>query len=190
MRLTSLLLAAALLAPGVASAADLPRTLPTTTVRAAPQTPAPAPTPAAVAHGVTVADVRAWLTAQGGAVGDPIANDGAQTLQVADNPLPWSLTFYGCTSLCDDLQYSAAFSAPGLTQDQVNAWNRGNRFLKAYFTPASGEVPAGAVVQYDMVLTGDGTEQLRQATAVWLMMLRSFAQTVIAPAVPAATPTP
>lgn len=188
MRLTPLLLAAALLAPGAASAADLPRALPTTTVRATPQTPAPAP--AVVPHGVTVADVHAWLTAQGGAVGEPIANDGAQTLQVADNPLPWSLTFYGCTSLCDDLQYSAAFSAPGLTQDQVNEWNRGNRFLKAYFTPAAGATPAGAVVQYDMVLTTDGPEQLRQTTAVWLMMLRSFAQTVIAPAAPAATPTP
>src|SRR5690606_27713709 len=152
MRLTPLLLAAALLAPGAASAADLPRASPTTAIRAASQTPAPA----AVAHGVTVADVRAWLTAQGGAVGEPIANEGAQTLQVADNPLPWSLTFYGCTSLCDDLQYSAAFSAPGLTQDQVNAWNRGNRFLKAFFTPAAGDTPARAVVQYDILLTGDG----------------------------------
>lgn len=188
MRLTSLLLAAVLLTPGAALASDLPRALPTTNPQAAPQTPASAA--AAVSHGVTVADVRAWLTAQGGTVGEPIVNAGAQTLQIADSPLPWSLTFYGCTSLCDDLQYSAAFSAAELTQDQINAWNRGNRFLKAYFTPATASSPAGAVVQYDMVLTGDGPEQLRQATAVWLMMLRSFAQTVIAPAAPAETPAP
>lgn len=184
MRLTPLLLAAALLAPGAASAADLPRASPTTAIRAASQTPAPAA--AAVAHGVTIADVRAWLTAQGGSVSAPIGAEGALTLQVADNPLPWSLTFYGCTGLCDDLQYSAAFSAPGLTQDQINDWNRGNRFLKAFFTPAAGDTPARAVVQYDILLTTDGPEQLRQATAVWLQLLRSFAQEVIAPATPAA----
>lgn len=183
MRLTSLLLAAVLLTPGAALASDLPRALLTTNTQAAPA-------PAAASHGVTVADVRTWLTSQGGAVGEPIVNAGAQTLQVADNPLPWSLTFYACTSLCDDLQYSAAFSAPGLTLDQVNDWNRGNRFLKAYFIPAVGEAPAGAVVQYDMVLTGNGAEQLREATAAWLQLLRVFAQTVIAPAAPAATPTP
>lgn len=188
MRLTPLLFAAALLVPGAAAASDLPRAMPMTAISPAPQTPPPAAP--SVAHGVTVADVRTWLTAQGGTVGEPIINGDAQTLQVADNPLPWSLTFYGCTSLCDDIQYSAAFSASALTQDQVNAWNRGNRFLKAYFTPATASSPAGAVVQYDMILTGDGAEQLRQATAVWLMLLRSFAQSVIAPAAPAAPPTP
>ena len=186
MRLTSLLLAAALLTPGAALASDLPRALPTTSFSATSQAPAPAQT--GPAHGVTVADARAWLTAQGGAVGDPIANAGAQTLQIADNPLPWSLTFYGCTSLCDDIQYSAAFSAPGLTLEQINEWNRGNRFLKAYFTPATASAPEGAVVQYDLVLTGDGAEQLRQATAVWLQMLRLFAQEVVVQAAPTETP--
>lgn len=178
MRLTSLLLAVALLAPVAAPAfaSDLPRTVPTAAVPAAGQTPATAP--AGAAHGVSIADARAWLTALGGTVGEPIANGDAQTLLVADDPLPWSLTFYSCATLCDDLQYSAAFSAPGLTMDQVNDWNRGNRFLKAYFIAATETTPAGAVVQYDMVLTGEGAEQLREATAVWLMLLRNFALAV------------
>lgn len=187
MRPTPLLFAAALLAPGAAFASDLPRALPTPAVRAAPQTPTPAaPAPP---RGVTVADARTWLTAQGGSVGEPIRGDNAQTLQVADNPLPWSLTFYNCASLCDDLQYSAAFSAPGLTLEQINAWNQDHRFLKAYFIPGTAAAPAGAVVQYDLVLTGDGAEQLRDATAVWLQMLRNFAQVVVA-ATPAETPAP
>jgi hypothetical protein len=186
MRLTSLLFTAALLAPAAASAADLPRA-PMAAIRSSSQTPAPPPS---ATRGVTIADARAWLAAQGGSVSEPISANGAQTLQVADSPLAWSLTFYSCASLCDDVQYSAAFSAAGLTVEQINEWNRSNRFLKAYFTPAAGEAPAGAVVQYDMVLTGDGPEQLRDATAVWLQLLRHFAQTVIAPAAPAETPAP
>jgi hypothetical protein len=35
---------------------------------------------------------------------------------------------------------------------------------------------AGAVVQYDVVLTSGGTEQLREPTVIWLQMLRTFAQ--------------
>ena len=126
--------------------------------------------------GVSVADAKAWLAGLGGNVREPVLRDGVTSLHIADEPLPWNLTFYACgPSLCDDIQYSAIFSGP-ITPEQINAWNRDNRFLKAFFMPAEPGGMAGAVVQYDVVLTSGGTEQLREPTVIWLQMLRTFAQ--------------
>ena len=145
------------------------------------------PPPAAVStHGVPVAETQAWLTGLGGRVGAPRTVEGVTSLHVADQPLPWNLTFYACgPSLCDDIQYSAAFSGP-ITVDQINAWNRENRFLKAFFVPATAGGEAGAVVQYDVILTGTGTDQLREPTVIWIQMLRTFAEGLAAAAAPAA----
>jgi hypothetical protein len=140
--------------------------------------------PAAVVQttGVSVADAKAWLAGLGGNVREPVLRDGVTSLHIADEPLPWNLTFYACgPSLCDDIQYSAIFSGP-ITPDQINAWNRDNRFLKAFFMPAGPGGEAGAVVQYDVVLTNTGTEQLREPTVIWLQMLREFAQGLAAAA--------
>ena len=134
--------------------------------------------PAAVVEttGVSVADAKAWLAGLGGNVREPVLRDGVTSLHIADEPLPWNLTFYACgPSLCDDIQYSAIFSGP-ITPEQINAWNRDNRFLKAFFMPAEPGGVAGAVVQYDVVLTNTGAEQLREPTVIWLQMLRTFAQ--------------
>ena len=133
--------------------------------------------PAAVVEttGVSVADAKAWLAGLGGNVREPVLRDGVTSLHIADEPLPWNLTFYACgPSLCDDIQYSAIFSGP-ITPEQINAWNRDNRFLKAFFMPAEPGGMAGAVVQYDVLLTNTGTEQLREPTVIWLQMLRAFA---------------
>jgi hypothetical protein len=138
------------------------------------------PPPAAVStNGVSVADAKAWLTGLGGSVGEPMVRDGLTSLHIADEPLPWNLTFYACgPSLCDDIQYSAIFSGP-ITPDQINNWNRDNRFLKAFFVPAAPGGEAGAVVQYDVVLTSSGTGQLQEPTVVWLQLLRTFAQGLV-----------
>ena len=147
------------------------------------QTPPPA---TAAANGVTVAETRAWLTGLGGTVGEPVVRDGLTSLHVADEPLPWNLTFYACgPSLCDDVQFSAVFTGP-ITADQINAWNRENRFLKAFFVPAAEGGEAGAVVQYDVVLTGTGAAaQLNEPTVVWLRLLRAFAESLVAATAPA-----
>ena len=166
MRLPALLAALALAAvlPGVAVA----------------QTPPPA---AVSTNGVSVAESRTWLTGLGGTVGEPVIRDGVTSLHIADEPLPWNLTFYACgPSLCDDVQFSAIFTGP-ITADQINAWNREHRFLKAFFVPATtAGGNASAVVQYDVVLTSSGTEQLREPTVVWLQLLREFAQGLVAAA--------
>ena len=149
------------------------------------------PPAAASTNGVTVAETRAWLTSLGGSVGEPVVSNGVTSLNIADEPLPWNLTFYACgPSLCDDVQFSAIFTGP-ITADQINDWNREHRFLKAFFVPA--DVPGGeanAVVQYDVLLTGTGTEQLREPTVVWLQLLQEFARGLVlnATAVPTAAP--
>jgi len=133
-------------------------------------------------HGVTVSETRAWLTSLGGTVREPVVRDGLTSLHVADEPLPWNLTFYACgPRLCDDIQFSAVFSGP-ITVEQINAWNRENRFLKAFYSPATGGGEAGAVVQYDVVLTGAGTDQLNEPTVIWLRLLRAFAESLVAAA--------
>lgn len=128
--------------------------------------------------GVTVNDARAWLLENGGEVGVPEIDGSATTLKVND-VLPWTLSFYRCQDTCADMQYTARFSGPGVTLDWVNRWNRGNRYLKAYFIPpeASGE-EASTVVQYDVQLSGQGPHQLAQTTAVWKQMQINFAQTL------------
>ena len=147
------------------------------------QTPPPA---AASTNGVSVAEARAWLTSLGGTVGEPVLSDGTTSLHIADEPLPWNMTFYACgPSLCDDVQFSAIFSGP-ITPDQINDWNRDNRFLKAFFIPAAPGGEATAVVQYDVVLASAGTGQLQEPTVIWLQMLRQFAQGLAAAAEPAA----
>ena len=148
------------------------------------QTPAPAaPVPS---KGVVVADARTWLIGLGGSVAEPTSEAGAQVLTVADQPLPWTLTFYNCAgaNLCDDAQFSAVFSGP-ITVEQINEWNRGNRYLKAFFVPGATPDTAGAVAQYDVVLTATGTDQLQEPTVIWLQMLRMFAQSLAQAAAPA-----
>lgn len=150
---------------------------------------AQAPPAAAVStNGVSVAEAKAWLTGLGGSVGEPVLREGVTSLRVADQPLPWNLTFYACgPTLCDDIQYSAIFTGP-ITPDQINAWNRDNRFLKAFFVPAAPGGEAGAVVQYDVLLSSAGAEQLREPTVVWLQLLRTFAQGLVAAAPAVAAP--
>lgn len=138
------------------------------------------------AKGVVVADARTWLVGLGGSVGEPAAESGAQVLTIEDQPLPWTLTFYNCpgTGLCDDAQFSAVFTGP-ITLDQINAWNRDNRYLKAFFVPGATADTAGAIAQYDVVLTATGTDQLQEPVVIWLQMLRTFAQSLAQAAGPA-----
>lgn len=132
----------------------------------------------AAATGVPVADARAWLIGLGGSVAEPTAFEANQILTVADQPLPWSLTFYNCAggaALCDDVQFGASFSG-AITLEQVNAWNRDNRYLKAIFVPGTSAGEARAFAQYDVMLTAPGTGPLQEPTVVWLQMLQLFAQ--------------
>jgi DNA-binding transcriptional regulator YdaS (Cro superfamily) len=135
-----------------------------------------APAVAQDAPGVGVAAARAWLIDKGGQVAEPTTDGGVSRLRVAD-ALPWTLSFYGCQATCAEAQFTSTFTGPAVTLDWVNAWNRDNRYLKAHFAPASqpgGE--ASAVVNYDVVLTGAGPDQLAQPTGTWKQLQAGFAE--------------
>lgn len=160
---------------------------------AAAQTPPPAAAPAAppADRGAVPAEVKTWLTSLGGTVADPAAIDGGFVLRIADEPLPWSLNLFGCQTRCDDIQYNAVFTGP-ITEAQVTAWNRENRYLKAvWVAPATAGGDATVLAQYDVLLLADGTEQLQEPTYIWLQLLTQFARTLfqsVAPTAPAAAP--
>lgn len=157
---------------------------------AAAQTPPPAAAPAPE-RGVVPAEVKSWLTGLGGNVAEPVAVEGGFLLRVADEPLPWSLSLFGCGVRCDDLQYNAVFTGP-ITEAQVTAWNRESRYLKAvWIAPAAPGGEATVLAQYDLLLLADGSEQLQEPTYIWLQLLTQFARTLfqsVAPAAPAAPP--
>ncbi|WP_291834899.1 hypothetical protein [Brevundimonas sp.] len=152
------------------------------------QTPPPAA--AAPERGVVPAEVKAWLTSLGGTVADPAPVDGGFLLRVSDEPLPWSLSLFGCQTRCDDIQYNAVFTGP-ITEAQVTAWNRDNRYLKAvWVAPATAGADATILAQYDVLLLADGNTQLQEPTYIWLQLLTQFARTLfqsVAPAAPAAS---
>lgn len=156
----------------------------------AAQTPAPASPQAAPAvdRGVTGPEVKTWLTGLGGNVTDPAPVDGGFVLQVADQPLPWSLSLFGCRTRCDDLQYNAVFTGP-ITEAQVSAWNRESRYLKAvWIAPATPGADATVLAQYDLLLLTNGAEQLQEPTYIWLQLLTQFARALFQSVTPAAPP--
>jgi hypothetical protein len=176
-----------ILVPALAAALSL-------ALPAAAQTPAPASpqaAPTAPDRGVTGAEVKTWLTAMGGSVADPAPVEGGFLVRVADQPLPWSVSLFGCQTRCDDIQYNAVFTGP-ITEAQVTAWNRDSRYLKAvWIAPATPGADATILAQYDLLLLTNGAEQLQEPTYIWLQLLSQFARALfqsVAPAAPAAPP--
>ncbi|MFN5083139.1 MAG: YbjN domain-containing protein [Brevundimonas sp.] len=127
--------------------------------------------PAAAQEGLSVADTRAWLISVGAEVGEPVVDADGKHLQVRDGPLNWRLAFPGCTTaVCGDAQFSARFTAPGATAEAVAAWNRDQRFLKAWAADGA------ATVQYDLILdAGEPNAVLGTPTALWVEGVRRFA---------------
>lgn len=154
---------------------------------AAAQTPPPAAAPApAPERGVVPAEVKTWLTSLGGTVADPAPVDGGFLLRVSDEPLPWSLSLFGCQTRCDDIQYNAVFTGP-ITEAQVTAWNRESRYLKAvWIAPETAGGEATILAQYDVLLLTDGTPQLQEPTYIWLQLLTQFARALFQSVAPAA----
>ena len=130
--------------------------------------------PAAASRGLTPADVGTWSAGLGGRVGPVRTENGLTFFTVTNAGLTWAVFFYGCDAAgCGEVQFSAVVSGAGATLDKVNAWNRDNRYLKAFHT--DGETPT-ATVQYDVVLSpGQDVRQLADPLTVWLQLLPKFA---------------
>ena len=129
---------------------------------------------AVASRGLTPAEVGTWITGLGGRVGPVQTENGLTFFTVTNAGLTWAVFFYGCEAgVCGEVQFSAVVPGAGATLDKVNAWNRDNRYLKAFHT--SAETPT-ATVQYDVVvLSGGGVTQLADPLAVWLQLLPRFA---------------
>lgn len=161
-------------------------------VPAAAPAPAVAPAPAAAPRlvgGVSPQAAAAWLVTQGATPG-PIQQDQGRTyMRVTADGLTWLLFFQSCDNgLCSDLQFSAGAEGPAVTSDLINGWNKDRRFLKAIYEAPQGSGPASAVIQYDVLLNGDGPEQLIDHLAIWRSLLPEFARLTMGAA--AAGPTP
>ncbi|MFA4898539.1 MAG: YbjN domain-containing protein [Brevundimonas sp.] len=129
---------------------------------------------ATASRGLTPAEVGTWITGLGGRVGPVQTENGLTFFTVTNAGLTWAVFFYGCeASGCGEVQFSAVVPGAGATLDKVNAWNRDNRYLKAFHTAA--QTPT-ATVQYDIVvLSGEGVAQLADPLTVWLQLLPKFA---------------
>ena len=143
---------------------------------AASTVPAPVQT---AAPGIPIEAVRAWLISKGGEVSAVNRQDGETWITITDEPLTWMIFFYSCQAdVCEDVQYAASFSNPGISQAMINDWNRDHRFLKAFFTPAADGRDNTGVVQYDVLIQGGDVEQLTDHTALWLDLVAAFGTTV------------
>ena len=139
----------------------------------------PAPVQTAATPGVSIEAVRAWLISKGGQVSEINRQDGETWISINDSPLSWVIFFYSCEAdVCGDIQYAASFSNPGISQAMINDWNRDQRFLKAFFSPAETGRDNTGVVQYDVLIQSRDVEQLTDHTALWLDLLAAFGATV------------
>ena len=153
--------------------------------------PVSAPTQEAVV-GLTPAAVRAWLVEKGATVEEPQTIEGQTLLRVNDGSANWLIFFYGCdaTGRCQDIQFAANIVADGLSLDRINAWNREQRFVKAYLQSNLDGTPS-AVLQFDvLLLAGLGVDQLNDPTVVWLELLARFIEGLIAPTTETTAPAP
>lgn len=156
--------------------------------RETPVAPAPAVAPRVV-HGVSPAAVIAWLATQGATQGEIQQDEGRRFVRVSADGLSWLLFFQSCDAadLCSDLQFSTGAASAAITPELINSWNRDRRFVKAIYEAPSGTDPASAVVQYDVLLTGDGSEQLVDHLAIWRGLLPEFASLMQGPTTGPAT---
>jgi len=156
-----------------------------------PVTPAAASVQDA-AIGLTPSEVRTWLMEKGATVEEPRTIEGQTLLRVNDGSTNWLIFFYGCdaTGRCQDIQFAANVVAGGLSLDRINAWNREQRFVKAYLQTNVDGTPS-AVLQFDVLLQpGLGAEQMNDPTVVWLELLARFVESLIVPTNETTAPPP
>ncbi|MFW2343039.1 YbjN domain-containing protein [Brevundimonas sp.] len=142
--------------------------------------------------GLTPAEVRAWLIEKGATVEEPRTIEGQTLLRVNDGSTNWLIFFYGCdaTGRCQDIQFAANIVAGGLSLDRINAWNREQRFVKAYLQ-TNPDGSSAAVLQFDVLLQpGLDVEQMNDPTVVWLELLARFIEGLIAPTTETTAPAP
>jgi len=95
---------------------------------------------------------------------------------VAD-PIQWVVYLYNCDEAgCGDIQFRTAFDDAAPELDALNAWNRSNRFTRAY-RAANG----AAVLELDLNVRGGVTiNHVSQMLPVWRASIVRFNDALLA----------
>jgi hypothetical protein len=147
MRAPVLLLTVLLLAPG-AMAKDLP------------------------AGGMTLEEIAGWLQAKGLTADIETSASGVRSLSSAADSGKFHINTYDCKdNRCGSLQFSQGFDTKGkFGPDAMNAWNRENRWARAYADKVNDPW-----IEYDVDLTPGGSyELLDDQFAIWRDVLGRF----------------
>jgi len=125
------------------------------------------------ANGMTREQIASWLRGRGYAA--EIKTDSTSgDIYVASTVggVNFGIYLYGCDGdVCPDLQYSAGWSGlNSVTSDQLNNWNRDNRYVRAYISK-----DGGVFGEYDVDIAAGGTwEQLNHSLDRWADVLGAY----------------
>lgn len=89
----------------------------------------------------------------------------------------YTLLFYSCTDGkdCRDIQFNAAWAAPGISLDAINTWNKTRRYGKAFLDDESDPV-----LQFSVNLDhGVSRENLDDTFMWWSRVLAAFKTEVL-----------
>lgn len=128
--------------------------------------------------GLTREEVLQWLQKKGYAATikmDPASRENY--IVTSSQGANWGMYFYSCDdkARCTSLQYSVVWDDAKLTTDQINAWNRTKRFMRAYST--SNGATFG---EYDFDVSPGGTwEAVDQTLVRWEALMPNFKKYVL-----------
>jgi len=127
--------------------------------------------------GVTAQEVADVLQAKGYQAKITKDREGDPKIQSATDGVSYEIYFYGCHGgpRCSSLQFSVAFHVEGgMTLEQINAWNRANRFGRGYLDDVKDPY-----VEMDLdVEHGFTTEAIDNNIDTWDAVLPAFLKVV------------
>jgi hypothetical protein len=128
--------------------------------------------------GLTATEIASWLISNGypAQVKPDPTTPGDQIVSTATDGINVDIYLYDChgdgdARRCTSMQYAAGWPAnSGYTYDKINAWNRANRYIKAYLTKTGG-----LFGEYDMDVSPGGTfEMLNDELQNWRSVVVDF----------------
>ena len=123
-------------------------------------------------NGMTIQDIQNWLQDEGYRAQVQTASDGTRSIYSSADGANFHIYQYDCKNgRCGSLQFSVGFNTKGaFNSDKMNAWNRDNRWVRAYVDKVNDPW-----LEYDVDLTPGGTyELLNDEFAIWRDSLGHF----------------
>lgn len=124
--------------------------------------------------GVTIQDVVAIFQAKGYRAEEATDSRGDPMIRSSASSYRFTVYFYDCgeSRRCKSIQFSAGFTAKGMTTDRINQWNRDRRFGKAHL-----DKDMDPIVQMDLDLEeGATSENIGTNLERWDFTLGAFAK--------------